>query len=188
MPKPQKEEDTRPRWMREDEGSDFQLHEADREVIYAGAATSGLAGLAAGFLIGAVPWGLTLVLRAALGGGWSYHHWTWNLTVYGLGSLPLGLFMGWLRRWSAMGHRYREIPLASYRAGWDTWLAVLCVDVFVVEIFMVDRLGVLLIFMIWGLVWAGVVYAMLWTKIHDKAVAFARSRGLGSSTKQAAGA
>lgn len=176
MPKPQTE-DTRPIWEREDEGSNFPLRNVDREVIYCGAKGSGLAGLAAGFVIGVLPWGITLLLRAALGGGWSFHHWTWNLTIYGLGSLPLGLCMGWLRRWSAMGHRYREIPMANTRAGWDAWLAIAAVDIFVMEMFMVDRLGVLLIFLIWGLVWAGVVYSMLWTKIHDKAVAYLRFRG-----------
>jgi hypothetical protein len=168
--------DTRPRWEREDENSNYPLRARDRAVIHAGARTVAIAGLAASAMIGVLPWGLVLLLRAAMGGSWHFDHWVWNMTIYAFGSLGMGVLMGWLRRWSAMGHRYHTVPMANTRGGWDTLLAVFLIDFFIMWIFIVDGVGLLLVFMMLGIVWAGLVYSMIWTPIHDRFVARLQKR------------
>ncbi len=171
-----KKVDSRPQWEREDEGHEFHLHPIDRAVIVVGYRGAAVTGLLAGAVIGVLPWALVLLIRAAMHGGWHFDHWVWNMTIYAWGSVPLGAAMGALRRWSALGHRYHLVPMANVRAGWDTWLGILAIDLFVCEILIVDGVGLLLLFTIWGLMWLGLLYSMILSGVQNMFVRLLRDR------------
>lgn len=164
--------DDRPQWERDDEDAEahFKLTRADRALLQAGLAASVKTGTAAGLIMGFGPWALILLLRAAMGDGWRFSHWTVNLTDYAVLALVLGPAMGALRYWSNLGHRFNLVPMANVRAGWHTWLGLVAIDVMVVVFTMEDQLGVLLLFAIFGLVWLGLLYDMLWTFVHNRLI------------------
>lgn len=161
--------DTRPKWLQEDEFVDqqFRLKAADRSLIEAGPRAATLSGGAAGLILGFGPWAVTLLARAALGGGWRFDHWTYNLTYYAVLSLLLGFAMGGLRRWSNIGHRFSMVPVANVRAGWNTWLGLVAIDVMIIIYGGEDHLGMLLVIALFGLVWIGVLYDLVWTAVQD---------------------
>ncbi len=169
MPGRTASEDTRPKWMRDDEFVDqaHRLTPADRTLIEAGTRAAVLSGGAAGLLLGFGPWAVTLLLRAVLGGGWSFSHWTYNLTYYAILSSVIGFAMGGLRRWSNVGHRFSTVPLANVRAGWNTWLGLVAVDVLLVVFGAEDHLGMLLVIALFGLIWVGVLYDLVWTSAQN---------------------
>ena len=161
--------DTRPKWMQDDELVDreHRLTPADRALILAGPRAAVLSGGTAGLILGFGPWVVTLGLRALLGGGWTFSHWTYNLTYYAVLSLVIGFAMGGLRRWSNLGHRFSTVPVANVRAGWNTWLGLAAVDVLIIIFGLEDQLGMLLVIALFGLVWIGLLYDLLWTAVQD---------------------
>ena len=161
--------DTRPKWAQDDELVDVahKLTVNDRALIQAGTRAAVLSGGAAGLILGAGPWALTLLLRAGLGGGWSFAHWTYNLTYYAILSLAIGFAMGWLRLWSNLGHRFGTVPVAGVRAGWNTWLGLAAIDVLIIVYGLEDQLGPLLLIALFGLVWLGLLYDIVWTAAQD---------------------
>jgi len=160
--------DNRPQWERDDEDAEHRLTAQDRALIAAGAGAAARSGLLAGLLLGAVPAVLVLLLRAVLGGGWRPEHWVWNLLIYSALVAAAGPAMGLLRRWSCLGHRFGTVPLAGTRASWDTWLGLIAVDAFVVWALIQDNLGVLLLFVLIGLVWLGLLYSIIWAALQAR--------------------
>jgi hypothetical protein len=159
--------DTRPQWERDDENHPYRLTAADRSLIRAGPVAAARSGAVAGAILGPGPWAATLLLRAAFGGGWHFDHWVVNLTIYAALSLVAGTAMGALRRWSCLGHRFHTVPLAGVRAGWDTWLGIVVIDAFVMNAVIEDGLGVLLIFAVFGLIWLGLLYSVVWAAMQN---------------------
>lgn len=166
---PSKAPDTRPKWEQDDEFAESKdkLTRGHRALIRAGGRAATFSGAAAGLLLGFGPWAVTLVLRAALGGGWHFDHWTVNLTYYAVLVLVIGFPMGWLRLWSNLGHRFGTVPVAGVRAGWNTWVGLIAVDALVIVFGAEDQLGMLLVIALFGLVWLGLLYDMLWTALQD---------------------
>jgi len=164
--------DTRPKWAQDDELVDMahRLTAADRALIEAGPRAAVLSGGAAGLLLGFGPWAVTLLLRALLGGGWGFDHWTYNLTYYAILSLVIGFAMGGLRRWSNIGHRFGTVPVANVRAGWNTWLGLVAVDALIIVFGLEDQLGPLLLITLFGLVWIGLLYDLVWTAVQNAIV------------------
>ena len=165
-----RQRDDRPQWELDDENqeSHFKLTADDKTLIRAGVPTAVKSGTAAGLILGAGPWLLVLLLRALLGGGWRFDHWIVNLTLYAGLALVLGPAMGALRYWSTIGHRFSMMPMASVRAGWHTWLGMVAIDLMVIIFTTEDRLGVLLIFIFFGLIWLGLLYDLIWTFIQNR--------------------
>ena len=165
-------QDNRPQWERDDDEveSYFKLTRDDKTLLRAGLPAAAKSGAAAGLVLGAGPWLLTLLLRGVLGGGWRFDHWIVNLTWYAAIALLLGPAMGALRYWSNLGHRFKAVPMAGVRAGWHTWLGLATIDIMVVVFTAEDRLGVLLLFAIFGLIWLGLLYDMLWTALQDRLI------------------
>jgi hypothetical protein len=163
--------DPRPQWERDDEVAEWKLTRADRALLRAGPAAAVRSGALAGVALGPVPWALTLLLRAALHGGWHLDHWVVNLTIYAALSVAAGTAMGALRHWSCLGHRFHAVPLAGVRAGWDTWLGIVAIDTFVVVAVLEDGLGALLLIAVWGLLWLGLLYSLVWAALQDLVLA-----------------
>jgi len=161
--------DSRPKWEQDDEYAEakHKLTRGDRALILAGGRAATLTGALAGLLLGFGPLLLTLLLRAAMGGGWGFDHWTYNLTYYAILTLVIGFPMGWLRFWSNLGHRFGTVPVATVRAGWNTWVGLVAIDVMVIVYGAEDQLGMLLVIALFGLVWLGLLYDMLWTALQD---------------------
>jgi hypothetical protein len=161
--------DTRPQWMRDDEAVEaaHRLTKGDRALIAAGTRAAVLSGGLTGLILGGGPWAVTLLVRAALGGGWSFAHWTVNLSVYAALSLAIGFAMGGLRLWSSLGHRFGTVPVAGVRAGWNTWLGLVAIDLLVIVYTLEDNLGPLLLIAVFGLVWIGLLYDLVWTAVQD---------------------
>ena len=59
------------------------------------------------------------------------------------------------------------MPVAGVRAGWNTWLGLVAIDVLVVVYGAEDQLGMLLVIALFGLVWLGLLYDMIWTALQD---------------------
>jgi len=168
----------RARWELDDEDADHKLTRADRRLLLAGRAAAARSGALAGAALGGLPWVVILLARALLGGGWHFDAWVWWLTAYAATALVMGPLMGWLRLWSCAGHRFGVVPLAGVRAGWETWAGVAAIDVLVIAAVSSAQLGVLLLFAVFALLWAGLLYSMLWTALQDVALeALARRAG-----------
>lgn len=164
--------DPRPKWEQDDEFADSKnkLTTGDRALIRAGNRVAVLSGATAGLILGFGPWVVTMVLRAALGGSWHFDHWTFNLTYYAILTLVIGFPMGWLRRWSNLGHRFGSVPVSGTRAGWNTWLGLIAIDTMVIVYGVEDQLGAVLLITLFGLVWLGLLYDILWTSVQDAIV------------------
>ena len=160
--------DPRPEWEQEDEIAEpeFRLRERDRRLIRAGGRAATLSGGLAGVVMGPLPTAVAILVRAAMGGGWSVAHWEHNLFIYSILAVGIGFPMGWLRRRSCLGHRFRMVPMAGVRAGADTWLGLVVIDTMLIIFVMEDALGVLLLFTVWGLVWIGLLYALVWAAVQ----------------------
>lgn len=169
MPRRPEPVDHRPQWMRDDENVEahLRLTRADRALIDAGPRAALLSGGAVGVGMGFGLWVVVLLLRAVLGGGFSFHHWTYDLTAYAVLSSLLGFAMGPLRRWSNLGHRFRMMPMINVRAGWNTWLGLVAMDLLVIIFAAEANLGMVLVFAFFGLIWVGVLYDVIWTVLQD---------------------
>ena len=165
--------DPRPEWEQEDERvePEFRLRERDRRLIRVGAGAATLSGGLAGVLLGPLPTAVVLAVRAAMGGSWHIDHWVHNLLIYSVLAVAIGFPMGWLRRRSCLGHRFRMVPMAGVRAGADTWLGMAVIDIMLIAYVMEDGLGLLLLFTVWGLIWIGLLYDLVWASAQGMILA-----------------
>ncbi len=152
-------------------------------MILGGAGRAARTGAVAGLPLRFGPWVRILGARVPLGGGWSLPHWAVNQTAYA----ALGAPVGWLRRWTGLGHRFGTIPLAGWRAGWHTWLGLAAIDVLVIVFVAENGLGGLLLVGLFGLLWLRVLYDRVWSAMQDARMRREGPRGQGADVLRGRG-